>query len=245
MLTKQRLQTQLLKDPQVQNRLTTLKLAEELNPRFHAPHIVGGYLRNIFLGYQPKDCDVVFQGYQLNQPGILECVREAELQLKLEPYPNWDFENVTATGVTPDFYDNTIGKYSHHTDYLTLMLMDSAGKVYLGDTKTLADLDTRTYDLRFAGVEIWATHRGKGRSYTNCLLGDLIRALYLGGCLGLKYSQIVSFLLSHFDSFYASLPSEAQKTRQAFWLSKTQGDPLYQPILDRFGIHSLKCYNTR
>ncbi|OGC50327.1 hypothetical protein A2716_03905 [candidate division WWE3 bacterium RIFCSPHIGHO2_01_FULL_40_23] len=241
MLTKAQLQSNLNKNPMVLRRLRTLKLAEGINPKFRTPHIVGGYLRNILLGHEPKDCDVVFQGYQLNQPGILEAVREAERRLKIDSYPNWDFENVLATGVTNDFYENTIGRYSHHTDYLTLLLIDTSGTLYLGDNKTLSGLEGRTFDLRFPGVEIWVNHRAKGKSYVYCLIGDLIRGLYLGQLLNLKYSLIAEFLLSYFDVFFKSLSPEDQQTRQAFWMKKTGCDPKYQHILDRFGVKSLKA----
>ena len=240
MLTKNQLETTLTANSAVHDRIRTLKLAEEINPNFRTPHIVGGYLRNIYYGIEPKDCDVVFQGYQLNQPGILEAVREAEEKLNIEPYQNWEFENALATGITNDFYENTIGKYSHHTDYLTLMLMDGNGTLYLGDEKTLSDLENRVYDLRFAGVEVWVNHRGKGRSYASCLTRDLIRGLYLGRFLNLKHSAIAEFLTRHFDVFYYELSLEDQLAIQAFWMKKTKGDPFYQVILDRFGVTVLK-----
>ena len=240
MLTKKDLQTQLNNNPAIHNRLKTLKLAEKINPKFGSPHIVGGYLRNIYFGVEPKDCDVVFQGYMLNQPGILEAVREAECKLKIEPYPNWEFENATATGITKDFYENTLGKYSHMTDYVTLMSMNTAGKLHIGDDKTLSDLENRVYDLRFSGVEVWVNHRSKGKSYVSCLTGDLIRGLYLGQCLNLRHSEIAAFLTQYFDVFYKSLNKEDQQARQSFWMKKTNGDPLWQPILDKFGVTVLE-----
>jgi hypothetical protein len=239
MLTKQQLEDTLNSNPLIHQRLQTLKLAEQLNPKFESPHIVGGYLRNIALGAAPKDCDVVFQGYQREQPGILEAVREAESQLGITPYPEWEFENITATGFSDDFYENTIGKYSNHTDYLTLILMDSLGQLYIGDDRTLSDIETRTWDLRFAGVDIWVNHRAVGRSYASCLTGDLIRGLYLGQLLHLNFSGIATFLLNNFDLIFNKLELSDQEGRKAFWIKKTKGDSSFQPILDRFSITSL------
>lgn len=215
-----------------------MKLAEQLNPDFKNPNIIGGYLRNIILGATPKDCDVVFQGKELNQPGVLEAVQEAEQKLGVIPYLDWEFENATATGVSDDFYDDIIGKYAHHTDYLTDLCIDTNGKVHIYKQKVLQDLETRTYDLRFAGVEIWVNHRNKGRSYTSCIIGDLTRALYLGRLMNLNFSMVVEFLLNNLDMLFNQLSSEDQERRKSFWMKKTKGDVFYQPILDRFSIKS-------
>lgn len=195
MLTIFELEHKLNTHPLVVPRLQTLKLAEEINPRFHKPHILGGFLRNIALDMEPNDCDVAFQGYQLNQPGITEVVREAEQRLGITPYPEWEFENVVATGISSDFFENTVGKNSNHTDFLTGLMMNIDGKLFVADDKTLSDLENRIYDFRFAGIEIWANHRGQGRSYASCIVGDLTRGLYLCGSLNLTPSAIVSFFI--------------------------------------------------
>lgn len=239
MLTKKQLEERLNKNPLVGNRLETLRLAEKINPDFHSPHIIGGFLRNISLGVKPNDCDVVFQGNQLNQPGIVEAVREAEKQLRIEPYPDWDFENAMATGQSDNFFENTVGKNSNHTDYITNLMVGLNGVLYLGDEKTLSDIENRTYDFRFSGIEVWASHRGKGRSYTSCIVGDLTRGLYLCTILTLTPSAIVSFLMSNYDVFFKKLDLEDQENRRSFWLKKTKGNIVYQNILDRFGIKSL------
>ena len=225
--------------PLVVPRLQTLKLAEQLNPKFHKPHIVGGYLRDIALNAKPNDCDVVFQGYQLNQPGIVEAVREAEKRLGIEPYPEWDFENAMATGMCDDFVENTIGKYSHHTDYLTVLLLDTDGRLFITEEQTVSDIENKVYDLRFAGIEVWATHRGEGRTYASCIVGDLTRGLYLCSRLNLKQSAIVTFLLQNFDSFFEQLEEADQQMRRAYWKKKTKGAPEYKQILDKFKIKSL------
>src|SRR5579859_3722412 len=121
MLTKERIQCKLNNSPLIKPRLETLRLAEEINPKFKNPHIVGGYMRNIVLGIAPNDCDVCFQGYMLNQPGILEAIREAEMRLGVEAYPEWECENISATGYSGDLYEDIVGKYSFHTDYLTMI----------------------------------------------------------------------------------------------------------------------------
>lgn len=236
MLTKEVIEEKFRQHELMKPRLETLRLAAEINPAFKNPHIVGGYLRNIVLDLPPRDCDVVFQGSERDQLGILEAVQQAEKELGLEPYTEWDFENTTATGFSGDFYEDTIGKYSYHTDYLTLLLMDSNGKLYMSDNKTLEDLASRVYDLRFAGVEIWAKHRGQGRSYASCLIGDLLRGMYLCHSLNLKPSAIAEFLMSHFDDIFSKLEPEDQEARRKYWLKKTGGDLKYQEILDRYSI---------
>jgi len=183
---------------------------------------------------------VVFQGQQWEQPGIVEAVREAEKRLGVEPYPEWDFENALATGQSPDFYENTIGKYSNHTDYLTVLLLDADGKLYIGDEKTLSDIETRTYDFRFSGIEVWAMHRGQGRSYASCIVGDLTRGLYLCQNLNLEPSLIVKFLMESYDYFFEKLSAEDQEARRAYWKKKTKNNRKYQQVLDRFNIKSLE-----
>ncbi len=239
MLTIAELEHKLTTHPLVVPRLQTLKLAEQINPEFRTPHILGGFLRNVVLDREPNDCDVAFQGYQLNQPGITEAVREAETRLGIEPYPEWDFENAMATGLSTDFYENTIGSFSNHTDYLTGLMMDVKGKLFITEAKTLQDLETRVYDFRFAGIESWANHRGQGRSYASCIVGDLTRGLYLCETLDLTPSPIVVYLLQHYDKLLAELTPADQEARKAYWFKKTKGQRRYQRILDRFNITSL------
>jgi hypothetical protein len=240
MLTRKDLEKTLATHPLVQPRLETLRLAEEINPAFHKPHIMGGYLRNIVLGKEPKDCDVFFQGQQLNQPGIIEAVREAEQRLGIEPFPEWDFENLLATGPSDDFYANAIGIHAMHTDYLTILLMDSHGHLYIGDEeKSLSDFTNRVYDLRFLGIEVWANHRGQGRSYGSCLIGDLTRAIYLAKVLDLSHSAIVNYLLRNFDTFFNQLDENDQTARSMYWEKKSGRDSSYQPMLDFYGITAL------
>lgn len=240
MITKEELEKKLNANPLVVARLETLKEAEKINPDFKSPHIMGGFLRNIALDLEPNDCDVVFKGTRLNQEGITESVKEAERRLKIPPYPDWDFENILATGMSDDFYENAVGKLSNHTDYLTVLLMDVDGKLYLGEDKTLTDIENKVYDLRFSGIEIWAQHRGKGRSYLSCLVGDLTRGLYLCKSLNLTPSAIVTFLLGNYDHFFSQLSPDDQKGRMDYWLRKTKADPKFQEILTHYGISSLK-----
>jgi hypothetical protein len=236
MLTEKLLEDRLKSNPLVIDRLKTLRLAAEINPDFKDPHILGGYLRNIALGSGPKDCDVSFKGYIQNQPGILEAVMEAERRLGVKNENGWDFENALATELSTDFYEIILGKYSNHTDYLTMLAMDTNGNLYTGGEKTITDLDNRVYDLRFEGVEIWANYRGRGRSYTSCIVGDLTRGLYFGQLLELNHSRVATFLTQSFDHFFNQLESEDQKARISFWLKKTNGDASYKPILDKFGV---------
>ncbi len=241
MLTREQLEISLKNHPLIQPRVETLQVAEELNSEFRNPHIVGGYLRNIILGSIPNDCDVVFSGYMLNQPGILEAVQEAEVRLGIPAYPDWEFENISATGFSGDLYEDVVGKYSYHTDYLTMLIMDTDGNLHIGEEqKTLADFDKRVYDLRLAGVMLWANHRGGGRSFESCLTGDLIRGLYLSASLNLTVSENVAFLLAEFDKLFRGLEIPDQEARLAFWIKKTKEGPKYQPILDKFGINALK-----
>lgn len=244
MLTKKGVETRLRNNEGVKARVATLRLAERINPKFQNPHVVGGYLRNTILGAEPNDCDVIFQGFQLNQPGITEAVYSAEEKLGIEHYPNWEFENISATGYSGDLYEDVIGKYAFHTDYLTMILMDTKSNLYIGEVeKTLHDFENRVYDLRFCGVEMWANHRAKGRSYASCLIGDLTRGMYLCQSLNLTPSPIAEFLMSNYDSLFSKLDEENQEARRRYWLRKTKGERIYQKILDRFGITSLKTFS--
>lgn len=240
MHSKDSLENILKQSDLVKPKLEVLRLAEEINPKFREPHIIGGYLRNIILAAAPNDCDVVFQGYQLNQPGILEAVQEAEERLGIPHFPDWEFENTSATGYSGDFFEDNIGKYSYHSDYLTMLMMNTTGKLLVSRDKTLEDLGTRTYDLHFPGVEMWAKHRGNGRSYESCITGDLIRAFYLCISLDLTPSMTTAFLMRHFDEIFNSLMPDDQESRVAFWLKKTQGSSKYQSILDQFGVKVLR-----
>lgn len=241
MLTRQKVERKLKSHPWVKPRLATLALAQKINPKFKNPHIVGGYLRDTILGHKPHDCDVIFEGYQLNQPGTLEAVQKAEERLGIKPYPNWEFENISATGFSGNLHDDAVGKYSFHTDFLTMLIMDPKGKLSIGhEEKTLHDLEKRIYDLNFPGISMWANHRGAGRSYASCITGDLIRGLYLTQSLKLHPSEIVTFLWSHFDTIFSSLNKEDQQARINYWKRKTKGDPSYNSILKRFKITALK-----
>lgn len=240
MLTKERLQKNLYTHPLVKPRLDTLKLAEEIYPKFKNPHIVGGFLRNLILGTNPNDCDVVFQGYKLDQPGILEAIREAESKLQIDHYNAWECENISATGYSGNLYDDVIGKYSFHTDFLTMLLMDVHGDLYIGEQeKTLSDFENKIYDLRFAGVEMWAKHRGNGRTYASCITGDLTRGLYLCQSLNLNPSPITDFLMHNYDTFFKSLAHEDRVARKNYWIKKTKGNSVYKIILRKYGIKSL------
>lgn len=236
MLSKETLETKLNTNPLIIDRLKTLKLAEEINPEFKDPHILGGYLRNIALDCEPKDCDITFKGYMPNQPGILEAVLEAEKRLGITNENGWDFENAYASELSTDFYEIILGKYANHTDYLTMLAMDTEGNLYTGGEKTLHDIENRIFDIRFEGVEIWANHRGNGRSYASCITGDLIRGLYFGQLLNLNHSPTTAFLTQNFDHIFKQLNIEDQKARIDFWLKKTNGNIFYKPILDKFGV---------
>jgi hypothetical protein len=236
MLTEKILETKLNSNPLIIDRLKTLKLAEEINPDFKDPHILGGYLRNIALDANPRDCDVSFKGYQPNQPGVLEAVLEAEKRLGIRNENGWDFENAYATNLSKDFYEIILGKYSNHTDYLTMLAMDTKGILYTGGEKTIHDIDNRVFDLRFEGVEIWANYRGQGRSYASCIIGDLTRGLYFGQLLDLQHSAIATLLTQNYNHIFNALNLDDQQARVNFWLNKTKGDVVYKPILDKFGV---------
>ena len=239
MLNERVLESKLNSNPLVVDRIRTLKLAEEINPKFKDPHILGGYLRNLALDCAPKDCDVAFRGYMKDQPGVLEAVLEAEKRLGIKNKNGWDLENAFASELSTDFYEIIIGKHSNHTDYLTMLGMDVSGKLYTGGEKTLFDIENRIFDLRFEGIEIWANYRGKGRSYASCITGDLIRGLYFGQLLRLEHSATASFLTQCFDHIFNMLEVDDQNARINFWLKKTNGSPFYKPILVKFGVTTL------
>lgn len=241
MLTRVELEAKLVNEQQIKERLSTLNLAERLNSQFRNPHIIGGYLRNIALGKQPNDCDVFFEGDQLNQPGILEAVQEAEKQQGYDHFTDWEFENIAVRGYSGNLYEDAVGKYSHHTDFITMLMIDSKGRLYLDpEEKVLTDLTDRIYDINFSGVEMWAKHRGQGRSYESCICGDLIRGFYMCHSLELTPSLTVEFLMRNFDSFFNRLDTEDQEARRSFWMKKTKGDSAYQQILDKYGVKSLR-----
>jgi hypothetical protein len=242
MLTQDQLQKFLNTHPLVEPRLRTLALAAELNPDFKTPHIQGGYLRNIALDVEPNDCDVFFAGTQRNQPGVIEAVKKAEAILGLD-YDKWEFENLTATGVSGDFLADSVGQHGPYTDHASTLIMSSDGELKIGGPETLNNLANRIYDLRLTGIEVWATHRGQGRSYASCILGDLIRALYLCHDLNLTPSPCTADFLNRFDSLFRNLEAADQQSRINFWLKKTKGDPSYRPTLSKFNITSLPIIN--
>ena len=220
----------------VRPRLATLRKAAELNKDFRNPHIVGGYLRNILLGVAPRDCDVVFEGYMRNQPGVLEAVQEAEQLLGIEPFGDWEFENSTATGFSGDFIADNIGVYTYHTDYLTMLMMNAEGKLLIGQRETLQYIEQRLYEIYLPGVAMWAKHRGEGRSYASCISADLIRAIYLSRVLNVTLSPHVEFLLNHYDQIFKGLSADDQAGRIKFWRKKTGGKSEYQDVLDHYHI---------
>lgn len=235
-MTREEAELRLAAHPLIQPRLTTLRLAAQLNPDFGNPHIVGGYLRNILLGVAPRDCDVVFEGYMRNQPGVLEAVQEAEQSLGIEPFGDWEFENSKATGFSGDILADNIGKYAYHTDYLTRLMMNVNAELIVADPKTLEHIEERIYEIYLPGIEMWATHRGNGRSYASCIAGDLIRALYFVRSINVSLSSHVEFLLQHYDEIFSGLSSDDQASRIKFWRKKTNADPGYRPLLDTYGI---------
>jgi hypothetical protein len=235
-MTHEEAEVYLATHPLVKPRLATLRKAAELNKDFCNPHIVGGYLRNVLLGVAPRDCDVVFEGHMLDQPGILEAVQEAERLLDIEPFSDWEFENSKATGFSGDIIADNIGEYTYHTDYLTRLMMNTNAELIVVDPKTLEHIEKRIYEIYLPGVEMWATHRGNGRSYASCIAGDLIRALYFAHSINVSLSRHVEFLLKHYDEIFSGLSPDDQASRIKFWRKKTGGNPSYKRILDRYNI---------
>jgi hypothetical protein len=230
--------TKIQSNPDLQLKIRVLSLAEKMNPKFKNPHIQGGYLRDIVLDATPSDCDVVFDGYVKDQPGVLESVREAEKQLGVDHYPNWEFENFNASGVSGNFFDDTIGFYSNHTDYLTLMLCDAHGKVLYGSDKTLQCLHGRIYDIRYQGLMIWMGFRD--RSYFRSTAGLACRGMYLCHKLNLNVSDLARELFTHFDYNYEKLTAEEKESLVSYWNKKTKNLADVQTTLDKFGVKKLQ-----
>lgn len=238
MLTKEVIESKFKQHPELQRRINTLQVASEINPDFKNPHIVGGYLRDVFLGVNPSDCDVFFEGYMKDQPGILEYIREAEDKLGYPNYPGWEFENTLATGVTDNLFDNTIGYYSNHTDHLTMMVYDGQGNLRIGSSQTLHDLETRTYDVRYQGILVWTMFRG--RSFYSVLAGVATRGMYLCHKLNLHPSPNSADLFKRFESHFEKLEDEDKQGKIQYWKKKTKNLPGAGVILEKYGIRSLQ-----
>lgn len=224
----------LLGNEELSQRLAVLKQASELNPQFKNPFIVGGYLRDVVLGEPPADCDVAFVGMSLNQFGVLESVREAEARLGVGPFDGWEFENMAATGVSGDIVADTIGFHSHHTDWLTLLLCSADSDVLIGSPKTAEVLSTRTYDIRYQGLLVWTTVRG--RSYHRVLAGVACRGLYL--CHKLRLNPTLD-AQNHFRQLPALLKalSDEERTSLLAWFRKKTARLLdIQKTLSLYGI---------
>jgi hypothetical protein len=221
----------------LQNKLKILSLAEIINPKFKNPNICGGYLRDIVLEAKPSDCDVVFDGYMKNQPGVLECVREAEKQLNIEPYMSWEFENFNASKVTGDIYEDTIGFYSNHTDYLTLILCDTRGEVKYGSEYSIKFLNDKIYDIRYQGLMVWMGFRD--RTYYRSLAGLACRGMYLCHKLSLNPAESALDLFEHFDFNYAKLSEDEKVSLLEYWNKKTGQLTNIQATLDKFNVKNL------
>lgn len=222
----------------LQQKIKILALAEKINPKFKNPNICGGYLRDIVLEKEPSDCDVVFDGYMRNQPDILECVREAEKQLSIEPYNNWEFENYNASGVTGDIFDDTIGFYSNHTDYLTLILCDTAGHIRFGSANTIRCFNESLYDVRYQGLMVWMGFRE--RTYYRSLAGLACRGIYLSHKLNLNVSESAKSLFEHFDFNYEKLTEDEKTSLLGYWKKKTKNLENIQNTLNKFNVKNLK-----
>ncbi len=227
----------ILKNEDLQKKLKVLSLAEKINPKFKNPNICGGYLRDIVLGAHPSDCDVVFDGYMRDQPGILECVREAETQLNIEAYNGWEFENFNSSGVSGDMFNDTIGFYSNHTDYLTLILCDSVGNIKFGSEATIKCLQEKIYDIRYQGLMVWMGFRN--RTYYRSLTGLACRGMYLCHKLNLNPSENAVALFNHFDFNYEKLTDEEKSSLLLYWNKKTKNISDIKVTLERFNIKNL------
>ena len=228
----------LLNNPELLEKLEVLKLASELNPEFKTPNITGGYLRDILLGKTSSDCDVVFEGYMKNQPGVLECVKEAEKKLKYEPYDGWEFENFKVSGLSGDIFEDVIGFYSNHTDYLTLIMCDGNKNIRVGSKHTLECLENRLYDIRYQGLLVWLGFRE--RTYFRAMAGLGCRGMYLCHKLELNISDNAEELFVKFDANFSRLTEEERASLLGYWNKKTRNLSNIVHILDRFGV---KCLN--
>jgi hypothetical protein len=236
-MTQKALANKILSNPDLQNKLKILSLAEKINPKFKNPNICGGYLRDLVLEASPSDCDVFFDGYMKNQHDILECVREAEKQLKIAPYTNWEFENFNVSCVTGDLYEDTIGFYSNHTDYLTLILCDTDGNVRFGSEDTISCLNAKIYDIRYQGLMVWTGFRD--RTYYRSLAGLACRGMYLCHKLNLNPADSAIDLFKNFDFNYGKLTDDEKVSLLAYWNKKTRNISDIQLTLDRFNVKNL------
>jgi hypothetical protein len=232
------LQHKLISNSELKKRREVLWIASLINEDFKNPNICGGFLRDIFLDEEPSDCDVVFEGIQLNQPGIVECVRDAENSLGYLHFDDWEFSNAKAEGVSGDLFDDTIGFFSHHTDYLTLLLYDTDGQLRIGSGKTPEHLATRTYDVRHQGFAIWMGFRRRG--YFNTVARVATRGLYLCYRLNLNPTDSAKELFRKFEFHFSKLNLGERKSLMAYWNKKTVNLEGIGDFTSQFGVKSLK-----
>jgi hypothetical protein len=221
----------------VQQRTAVMRKAGEINPDFKNAYIHGGMLRDVLLREHPRDCDVVFEGSSMNQPGIFESLQEAEVQLGMDHLPGWELENTFAHGPSKSIVENTIGLYSNHTDFLTLFMYNH-NEFHIGDSKTLSHIETKTYDPRFVGEMTWVGLRG--RTYFDVLAGASLRGLYLISRLGLNPSEDAEKLFRLTDENFSHLTPEQQERRRDYWIKKTEGVTGANQILEQYGVTCLK-----
>ncbi|MCX6784297.1 MAG: hypothetical protein NT141_04540 [candidate division WWE3 bacterium] len=234
MLSRNSAQTILNGDKGLQDRLSVLRLASSINPLFSNPAIAGGFIRDTLLGFLPADCDVIFNGYCRNQPGISECVVKAESQLKLGPFSDWEFENVTATGVSGNMQQDVVGVYSNYTDWLTMaMCVAESGEAFFG-AKTLDHISNRSYDIRFQGIAVWMGFRQ--RTYWRALGGVASRGMYLCHKLKLTPTTESMAVFLKYDEILSHLDS-AERDGLLKWFSyKVRNLPDFGDTLRRFGV---------
>lgn len=237
MLNVETARVTLFSNDEVQKRTAVLRRASEINPEFKNPYITGGMLRDILLGEEPRDCDVVFEGIKANQEGVLEAVQEAEARLGMNPLPGWEFENTYANGTSNSIIENTIGFYSNHTDFLTLLMVNGEEELHIGDEKTLPHLESRIYDPRYQGMMVWMGLRG--RTYHEVLTGDAIRGLYLTHRLNLTPSEHAEELFYKVDEHFAHLTPEQQARRRTYWAKKTADVEDVDTILKQYNVTCL------
>ena len=241
MLTEKELTLKFKQHKELQQRVSILAAASQINPDFRNSHVIGGYLRDVVLEVNPSDCDVFFEGNMKDQGGVLECIREAEDMLGYPHFQNWEFENSLATGVTKNLLENTIGFYSNHTDHLTMMAYDGQGNLHIGSSQTLHDLETRAYDVRYQGMLIWTMFRD--RTFYSVLAGVATRGLYLCHKLNLHPSPQSVDLFKKFEFHFAKLDEKDKQARIEYWRKKTKNLPDADSILEKYGIKSLMGKN--
>ncbi len=238
MIKYDKFQQLLITDPEVQARVAVLKVATELNKDFHNPNITGGFLRDKLLGFEPRDCDVVFEGYQRDQPGILEAIYDAENYLGLPHSDNWECENKKATGISGHLEEDVIGFHSNHTDYLSTLMLSSDGELKIGSQRTIECIENGIYDIRHQGLMIWMAQAG--RTYYRVYAGVACRGMYLCQRLGLTASAGAIEVFKRLDEFAERLTDLERESLLKFWKKKTIGIENAEEILERFGIQSLK-----